>query len=174
MAKAPISRVNTGLNTGRVAMDVRPQEKSPKKGVKLLSNGKVDIDYMRAKDNELVSGVFRYHELPGGCLEFVYRKYKGEPVDKYSLWDGQVYTIPVGVARHLNSNCAYPNYEYMKGEEGNITKVETFGSNMVMRVTSFIRRCSFQSLDLTEETDTDRRTSLVLAESAPEPNATLK
>lgn len=148
-----MARVNTKPvthNTGRVAMDVAMPTRAPKRGVKLLSNGKVDVEYMRAKENETVTGRFIYHELPGGCLEFVYRKYKGDPVDKYSLIDGGVYSIPIGVARHLNSNCAYPQYEYIKGEHG-ITEVKTFGQNMTMKVTSWVRRCSFQSLDLTDE-----------------------
>ncbi len=138
------------INTGRVAMDVAMPSRNPKRGVKLLANGKVDVDYMRAKENENVTGRFIYHELPGGCLEFVFRKYKGDPVDKYSLIDGGVYTIPLAVAKHLNSNCSYPQYEYIKGEPG-VTEVRTFGSNMTMKVTSWVRRCSFQSLDLTDD-----------------------
>lgn len=152
------------VNTGRVAMDIAIPQKQAKKGVKLLSNGKVDVEYMRAKDNELVTGIFRYHELPGGCLEFVFRKYKGDPVEKYNLYDGQVYTIPIGVAKHLNSNCSYPQYEYIKGEEG-VTKVETFGQNMFMKVTSWIRRCSFQSLELTDEHELELKPELIRVEA---------
>ena len=161
MAKIP-TRV---VNTGRVAMDVSMPTKTPKKGVKLLSNGKVDVEYMRAKDAELVTGRFIYHELPGGCLEFVFRKYKGDPVDKYSLIDGGVYTIPIAVAKHLNSNCAYPSYEYIPGEPG-VTEVKTFGQNMTMKVTSWIRRCSFQKLDLCDDIDLDETPSLVHVEAA--------
>lgn len=142
------------VNTGRIAMDVATPVRQPKRNVKLLASGKVDVEYMRAKDNELVTGRFIYHELPGGCLEFVYRKYKGDPVDKYSLIDGGVYTIPIGVAKHLNTQCAYPQYEYIKGEPM-VHEVKTFGHNMTMQITSWIRRCSFQSLDLTDELDLD-------------------
>jgi len=152
------------VNTGRVAMDIAAPAKQAKKGVKLLPNGKVDVEYMRAKDNELVTGIFRYHELSGGCLEFVFRKYKGDPVDKYSLVDGQVYTLPLGVAKHLNSNCAYPQYEYIKGEAG-VTKVQTFGQNMFMQITSWVRRCSFQSLDLTDEQELEPKSEIVLVEA---------
>jgi hypothetical protein len=120
---------------------------------------------MRAKDNELVTGIFRYHELPGGALEFVFRKYKGDPVDKYTLIDGQVYTIPLGVAKHLNSNCAYPQYDYIKGEP-NVTQVNTFGQNMFMKVTSWVRRCSFQSLELTDEVELEPKGEIVTVEAA--------
>lgn len=152
------------VNTGRVAMDIATPKPQPKKGVKLLSNGKVDVEYMRAKDNELVTGIFRYHELPGGALEFVFRKYKGDPVDKYTLIDGQVYTIPVGVAKHLNSNCAYPQYDFIKGEPG-VTQVNTFGKDMNMRVTSWVRRCSFQSLELTDEVELEPKGEIVQVEA---------
>ncbi len=152
------------VNTGRVAMDIAAPKSQPKKGVKLLANGKVDVEYMRAKDNELVTGIFRYHELPGGALEFVFRKYKGDPVDKYTLIDGQVYTIPIGVAKHLNSNCAYPQYDYIKGEP-NVTQVNTFGQNMFMKVTSWVRRCSFQSLELTDEIELEPKGEVVQVEA---------
>jgi hypothetical protein len=41
-------------------------------------------------------------------VKFAQRKYKGEPVGNYLMWDGQEYEIPLYVAKYLNNNCAYP------------------------------------------------------------------
>ena len=146
------------VNTGRVSLDVREQKKVPKPGVKLKSNGHVDVEYMRAKENQLVKGIFRYHELPGGALEFPFRKYKGDPVDMYNLVDGGVYSLPLAVAKHLNSNCAYKVYDYVKGDTEMIGGSSNMSGNVdnsgkVMRVTSEIRRTSFQSLEFSDDVD---------------------
>lgn len=96
-----------------------------------------DLAMQRDKDKQPVRGKFIYHELPGGKLEFVYKKYYGEPVQIHRLTDGEVYTIPLGVYKHLNTECAVPAYDFKPDENGRpVTK-------MVQR----IRRCSFQSLE---------------------------
>ena len=66
---------------------------------------KHSLKYLRDKDREKVKGIFRYHEVPGGNFSFSYRAYKEDQVENFSLNDGEVYTIPLGVARHLNKNC---------------------------------------------------------------------
>jgi hypothetical protein len=98
---------------------------------------KVNLEFQRKKDREQVRGIFRFHEVPGGQMEFVFKKYKGDPLEKFTLVDGEVYTIPLGVAKHLNMNCWYPSYNYKNDEAGRPT----------MSVAEKIRRCSFQSLE---------------------------
>lgn len=91
-------------------------------------------DAERAK----VKGIFRFHEVPGGEMGFIFKKYKGDPLEKFNLKDGEVYTLPLGVARHLNTNCWYPVYSHSQlNEQGNTELV----------VKEKIRRCSFQSLE---------------------------
>jgi len=86
---------------------------------------------------------FLFHEVPGGTLSFVFRAYKEDPVEKFSLVDGQIYTLPLGVAKHLNKNCWYPVHHYLLDEDGKATQ----------RVGQKVRRCSFQSLEFVDIDD---------------------
>lgn len=101
------------------------------------------LETKRAEESKLVRGIFRFHEVPGGMMEFQYRKYKGDPIQKYSMKDGEVYEVPLGVARHLNTNCWYPSYAYNDKASQELT-----GAAVIVK--EKIRRCSFQSLDFVE------------------------
>lgn len=96
-----------------------------------------NLNYLREKDSRLVRGIFKNFETPGGEVRFVYRKYKGEEIKKYVLRDGETYSIPLGVAKHLNNNCNYPVHAYTTNEEGVPT----------MRVGKRVNRFGFQSLE---------------------------
>ncbi len=96
-----------------------------------------NVRLQRDKDRQKVRGKFIFHECPGGMMEFVYRFYKGDSLEPYRLKDGEIYTIPLGVARHLNTNCSYPSYTYKNNEAG----------QPVVSIAQKIRRCSFQSLE---------------------------
>lgn len=102
--------------------------------------------YQRDKDKELVKGVFKFYEVPGGSMEFMFRKYKGNKPERYSMVDGQVYTIPLGVAKHLNNDCWYPIHNYSTDENGKPSQ----------RVSSKVKRCGFQSLEFMDIEDFDR------------------
>lgn len=98
---------------------------------------------LRAKrdhDRKKVRGKFIFHEVPNGRMEFVYRAYKGDPIEKYDMVDGEVYTVPLGIAKHLNTNCWYPAYDYRDDEQG----------RPKMKMAQRIRRCSFQSLEFVD------------------------
>jgi len=96
-----------------------------------------NLKFKKEKDRTPVRGKFIFHEVPGGRMDFVFRAYKGEPIEKYSMADGEICTIPLGVAKHLNTNCWYPAYDYKDDEAG----------RPVCKISSKIRRCSFQSLE---------------------------
>lgn len=102
------------------------------------------LDDKRAEEQKMVRGIFRFHEVPGGQMDFVFRKYKGQPLEKYSMKDGEVYEVPLGVARHLNTNCWYPVYGHNDKAQANIA------DNALMSIKEKVRRCSFQSLDFVE------------------------
>jgi hypothetical protein len=104
---------------------------------------KLNLKYMRDKDREMVRGKFIFHEVPGGMMKFVFRKYKEDPVENFTLIDGQIYTLPLGVAKHLNKNCWYPVHHYLQDETG----------KPVQRVGQKVRRCSFQSLEFVDIDD---------------------
>lgn len=97
----------------------------------------------KEEDSQKVKGVFRYFEMPGGTLAFSYRCYKDEEVERYEMVDGQVYEIPLGVAKHLNKNGWYPQYEYIKGEsfQGG------YGISGGMRMARKVHRYGFSGLD---------------------------
>lgn len=112
-----------------------------------------EFEKMRLKDREMVRGKFIFHEVPGGSLGFVFKKWDGDPVERFDLVDGEIYTLPLGVAKHLNKECKYPIHSFSKDEEGVTTN----------KIGQWVRRCSFQSLefvdtaDLTPEGDTARK-----------------
>ncbi len=91
----------------------------------------------RDKDRQMVKGVFKYYEVPGGVMEFCFKKYKEDPLEKFTLHDNNVYTIPLGVAKHINNNTWYPVHQYSKDENGMPTQ----------KIGQKIRRMAFQSLE---------------------------
>lgn len=108
---------------------------------------KPNLAYQRDKAKELVTGMFKYYELPGGSVSFVFKEYKGDPVERYDLVDGQIYKLPLGVAKHLNKRGWYPVHAYSVDENG----------RPAQKIGQKVRRFGFQSLefvdieDLTEE-----------------------
>lgn len=104
---------------------------------------KPNYKYLRDKDREMVKGIFHFYEVPGGEMSFSYKCWKEDPVERYNLTDGQVYTLPLGVAKHLNKNCWYPEYEFIRGEDVRST----------MKIGKKVRRCSFQSLEFVDIDD---------------------
>ena len=101
------------------------------------------LRYQRDKDREPVKGVFRFYEVPGGTLSFVYKAYKGDPVAHYTLVDGEICTLPLGVAKHLNKNGWYPVHEY-KVDEGGAPS---------MHIGRKVSRFGFQSLEFVDIDD---------------------
>ena len=115
----------------------------PRRDVKKPKITSAQMDALRDKDAEMVKGIFHFHEVPGGVMEFVYKAYKGNEVEKYTMYDGHVYTIPLGVAKHLNKNLWYPVHSFMSDENGNSR----------VRIQEKVRRCSFQSIEFVDIDD---------------------
>ena len=81
------------------------------------------IKKMRDRDAEMVTGIFKNLENPAtnggrGSVVFSYKYYPGDENTIYELCDGERYTLPRGVARHLNNNCFYREYQHLPGEKG--------------------------------------------------------
>ncbi len=110
---------------------------------KSVKKEKPNHKYLRDKDREIVPGIFRFHEVPGGTLSFVCKLHPGDPVERFDMVDGQVYNIPLGVARHLNKNLWYPQHSYAVDETG----------KPLQKITTKIRRASFQSLQFVDSED---------------------
>lgn len=101
------------------------------------------LKFQKDRDKEMVRGIFVFHEVPGGSMSFVYKSYRGDEVERYDMIDGQMYTIPLGVARHLNKNVSYPVHAYAVDANG----------KPLMTIGSHVRRASFQSLEFIETDD---------------------
>lgn len=97
----------------------------------------------RDKDREMVKGIFNFFEVPGGSMSFVFKAYKEDQVETYHLQDGQIYTLPLGVAKHLNKNVWYPIHGYTQEENGKPS----------MKINERIRRCGFRSLEFVDIDD---------------------
>lgn len=130
----------------RIFMDIKPQNHSPeiKKQPMTKEDLKKKLKIDQQKDKEPVKGIFRFFEVPGGSLNFIYGPmYKGDQSERYDLVDNQMCTLPLGVAKHLNKKGWYPAYGYQKDEQGNV----------VMRVSQKVRRFGFQSLEFLDLDD---------------------
>lgn len=76
------------------------------------------VETARKIDSKLVKGIFKNLESPGGDLQFAYHKYKGEPTRVYNFIDGESYTIPLGVAKHINNQCKYKKCKHLVDQNG--------------------------------------------------------
>lgn len=117
--------------------------KSKEKVLAQEPSKKPNMRYLRDKMREPVRGIFKFDEAPGQTLSFVYREFKEDPIEKYELVDGEIATIPLGVARHINKNMNYPIHSYLKDEAGDAT----------MRIGRKVQRASFQSLEFVDIDD---------------------
>ena len=110
---------------------------------------KRSIDQLRERDAELVRGRFNFLECPGATLKFSYRKYKGESLKEYAIKDGEIITIPRGVAKHLATSGSYPIHEYATDESGRpFTRIKTNK-----------KRYNFESLEFFDDEDLEPKTS---------------
>jgi hypothetical protein len=115
---------------------------------------KITLNMQRDKDREPVRGVFKYHENQGGVLKFSIKLHKDDQVETYELVDGGIYTLPRGVATHLNKNTYYPVYEHSRlVREGNALPE--------MKVKQKIFRTGFYPLDFVDVGESEQQAGLV-------------
>ena len=98
---------------------------------------KDELKKLVEKDHKMVKGIFRCYEPRGGSFTFSFKKHKGDQILKYTMADGEIYEVPMMVAKHLNQNCWYPRHSHVLDVNGNAT---------VDRNTK-VKRCSFESLE---------------------------
>ena len=123
------------------------------KDVKKDKKKVLNLDYIRDKDRQPVKGMFKFHEVPGGQMSFSIKLYKGDQVETYNMKDGEILSIPLGVAKHLNKNGWYPEYSYVQGED----------MKNIAQVTKKIRRFSFNSLEFMDIDDLNDNDSVASA-----------
>lgn len=115
MAKKEVNIVESVLPTGVAEVHSLSEKEKAKQRLE---------KYMK-DDLRMVKGTFQFFECPGGSQRIQLRKYKGHFFDQTML-DGEEYTIPMYVARHLNgiditaeslggkvNSCAYPVHGFL-------------------------------------------------------------
>lgn len=134
------------------------------------------IRKMRDRDAEMVSGIFKNLENPAsgssrGTLVFSYCAYPGEENAIYELVDGERYTLPRGVARHLNNACFYREYQHLPGEAG-MSGIRGGAHDgrlnaQNMQMSRKVHRYAFHSLEFMDDDADMRPTNLVEVTAAP-------
>lgn len=121
-----------------------------------MATNKSTIDSQKERDSKPVTGRFVYKERPGQVLEFPYRKYK-EPIKIWRFKDGEIYTIPRGIASHLQREGKYAIHEHCVDENGKPS----------MRIGHMVDRFTFESIDFLDE-DNSETPTLYTAEIIPD------
>lgn len=99
------------------------------------------LKYQADKDRELVKGIFRFFEAPGGNLSFVYCGHKGDVPTRYDLVDGEIHSLPLGVAKHLNKNGWVPVHAHQRDKDGKPS----------VKIGKKIQRFTFESLEFVDD-----------------------
>jgi hypothetical protein len=116
---------------------------------------KKKLEKLQERDSEMVTGIFKNLENPGGSVQFNYKCYEGEDYLAYELRDGERYVLPRGVARHLNTNCYYKEYKHLGGEFGETGIRAGFNDGRLrgdkMQASRKIHRYAFHSLEFMDD-----------------------
>lgn len=121
------------------------------------------IDQIKARDTTMVTGVFRNLEKPGETVRDVpFRMHKGSPITTHTFHDGGIYTIPYGLAYHLEHKCNKIQYKRGNGVAGS-SKYDSAGiaigaSSPGMEggqqaIESYLPRYSFLSVDVPQRSN---------------------
>jgi len=154
------------LSTGEIS---RPIVKKQPKTTK--EDFAKELIRRRERDAELVAGVFKNLETPGGEHKFQYKAYKGDDYVTYALQDGERYKLPRGVARHLNNNCFYKEYRHLPQQYEGVAVQHAYNDGR-LQTTNWqearkIHRFAFHSLEFMDD-DLDMYPSK-LVEVTPSP-----
>lgn len=127
--------------------------------------GRISPELKRIMDEEckLVKGRFKNYESPGGALPFTAGKYPGQPIYNKTFQDGEVYEVPLWVARWLNGidaiakgvngkigSCSYPIHGF-KWDAGKPPPESQIGSSgdliPIIGIAKRKKRYGFESLE---------------------------
>lgn len=99
--------------------------------VKRSKEEKIKAEDMRVQkrdeDSKMVTGIFKNDEVKKGDLTFTIRLYKEDPYKTYYFEDGKSYTIPLGVAKHINTVTRQKEHAYLVDQNGQ--KIDGIGSH---------------------------------------------
>lgn len=92
----------------QVQKDLTP--KVVKREISDMESNEAKLRAMWEYDQVPVRIVFRRLDGNTDPMSFSYLKYKWDKLTKYTMYHGQVHTIPRGVATHLRDDCKNPIY----------------------------------------------------------------
>ena len=114
------------------------------------------------EESKLVKGRFRCYETPGDKRKIIVKKYPDMPVFEKEMIDGELYEIPLYVARHLNGvdvtadsvggkiyTCSYPIHGF-KWENNSPPPCTADTSGSIVPVSGIVkrtRRYGFESME---------------------------
>lgn len=121
------------------------------------------LDKFKEEETKLVKGRFRNHECPNSTQVIQCLKYKGVPMFSKAMTDGEMYEVPLWVARWLNgvdvtaaacggkiNSCAYPTHGF-KWDPGQPAPASASGADgiavPIVGIKKWNRRFSFESLE---------------------------
>ncbi|MCE5319398.1 MAG: hypothetical protein LLG04_18790, partial [Parachlamydia sp.] len=113
---------------------------------------------------KLVKGRFKNYETPGAGATIILKKYheKYMPMFTKKMADGEVYEIPLYVARHLNgidvtaegvdgkiNSCGYLVHSFITNPDGTLKKADhdNSGNPVPIFTNKYQRRYGFESLE---------------------------
>ena len=115
------------------------------------------LDKFIDEETKLVKGRFKNHENKGCSAKIIVRKYPGIPVFEREMQDGEIYEIPLYVARHLQgvdvtakavggriNTCAHGVHAYKTGKDDFPSKNLEEGMSVPI---IFNKRYGFESLE---------------------------
>ncbi len=83
---------------------------------------KDSIEGMTRETDKTVRGTFMNVEYPGQTARVCGKYYKGMEYFAQTFQDGEVYSIPLSVARFINERCYSEQHTYLQDEKGNPLK----------------------------------------------------
>lgn len=114
------------------------------------------------EETKMVKGRFRNFETEGGALPFTAGKYPGQPLFNKTFQDGEVYEVPLWVARWLNgidvtaqaiggkvNSCSYPIHGFKWAAGSSAPEGQPSGDTVlpVSGVSRRKKRYGFEALD---------------------------
>lgn len=122
------------------------------------------------EEKKIVKGRFRCYETPGSSTRIQIKKYKELPMFDMKMMDGEIYEVPLYVARHLNgidataqhingkvNTCSYPVHGFTWNGDNAPSSAHGNGPNgeggvpvPLVGVSKRVRRYGFESLEFGE------------------------
>lgn len=130
------------------------------------------LEMFMKEETRLVKGRFRNFDRPGGPETITVRKYPNIPMFQQEMWDGEVYEIPLYVARFLNGidvtaekcggkigTCSYGVHGFKTERNSDVLPASGLGRGPdgrggipvpIVGVTKTVRRFGFESMEFQE------------------------